>query len=257
MKWVWFALRILLLVIVFPFFNIVFIAGLVLFSFHTKYKLFWRNFIVQWWSRALLFIMNAHVKVEGTLPQPPFFLVSNHLGYLDILVYFSVLHCVFVSRHDVANWPLIGPIARSLNTLFIDRTRRADIPRVNKQIIQAMKVNKGLIIFPEGTSTGGKDVLPFKPSLLEYAARNSFPISYATVHYKVGPNDPPAQRSVCYWSDMHFASHLLNLLKLSRIDITIRFGEETIRSNDRKEIAVQAWEKVNSQFIPVYVENDL
>ncbi|KAA3656030.1 MAG: hypothetical protein DWQ10_16300, partial [Calditrichaeota bacterium] len=129
------------------------------------------------------------------------------------------------------------------------------IPRVNKQIIEAMKVNKGLIIFPEGTSSGGKDVLQFKPSLLDYPARNSFPISFATVHYKVGPQDPPAQWSVCYWNDMHFVSHFINMLKLSRIDATVQFGKETINSNNRKEIANQAWEKINAQFIPVYVEN--
>ncbi|KAA3619661.1 MAG: 1-acyl-sn-glycerol-3-phosphate acyltransferase [Calditrichaeota bacterium] len=254
MEWIRLALRLSILIFVFPAFYLALLLGLFLFSFKKKLKISWRNFIVQWWCRALVLILGIRVTVKGKPPETPFFLVSNHLGYIDIITYFTVLHCVFVSRHDLAQWPLFGLIARSINTLFIDRTRKMDIPRINNQIDLAMQENKGLIIFPEGTSTGGKDVLRFKPSLLEYAAKNRFPISYSSLHYETGVGDPPAHRSVCYWGDMHFVSHLFNLLKLSRVQATIRFGPETIQSNDRKAIAQSAWEKIYDQFQPVYVD---
>ncbi|KAA3660493.1 MAG: hypothetical protein DWQ10_06555, partial [Calditrichaeota bacterium] len=98
MEWVRLVLRIILLSIVFPSFYLVYIVGILLLSFNTKLKLLWRNFTVQWWCKALLLLLNVKVEVKGTRPTSPFFLVSNHLGYLDILVYFSILHCVFVSR---------------------------------------------------------------------------------------------------------------------------------------------------------------
>ncbi len=252
MEWLRLSLRAVLLLIVFPLFFLALLLGLFLLSFNKKLKLGWRNFIVQNWCRALLTIMNVRVSIHGKVPEPPFFLVSNHLGYMDILTYFTVLHGVFVSRHDIARWPVFGIIARSINTLFIDRTRKADIPRVNQQIDRVMRENRGLIIFPEGTSTGGKEVLRFKPSLLEYAARNQFPISYSTMHYKTGKKDPPAHQAVCYWGEMSFVPHLINLLKLSGVHATIHFGEETIQSDDRKEIACIAWEKVQAHFRPVY-----
>ncbi len=213
----------------------------------------WRNFMVSVWAKTLAKIMNLKVYVKGQPPQPPFFLVSNHLSYLDIIAYFTQVHCIFVAKAELAEWPFFGLLAKSANTMFIDRTNKKDIPRVIALIEQAIHASDGVIVFPESTSTKGDALLPFKSPLLEYAAEKNFPVSYATIHYRTGETDPPAYLAVCWWGDMTFGGHFLDLLKLSKIEATITFGSATVKGEDRKTIAQELWHLANEQFVPTAV----
>jgi 1-acyl-sn-glycerol-3-phosphate acyltransferase len=210
----------------------------------------WRNFIVQTWAKMVATIMHMKVYAQGQPPRPPFFLASNHLSYLDVIAYFTQVHCVFVAKAELADWPVFGFLAKSANTLFIDRKSKKDIPRVNALIEKAIHQSDGVIMFPESTSTKGREVLPFKSSLLAYAAEKNFPVSYATIHYRTGQADPPAYLAVCWWGDMTFGGHFLDLLKLSRIEATITFGSSKVQGRDRKNIAQELWDQINQQFVP-------
>jgi 1-acyl-sn-glycerol-3-phosphate acyltransferase len=216
----------------------------------TPIRLRWRNFIVQTWAKMVAMIMNLKMRAQGQPPGPPFFLASNHLSYLDVIAYFTQVHCVFVAKADLAGWPVFGFLAKSANTLFIDRNSKKDIPRVNALIEKAIHESDGVIMFPESTSTEGREVLPFKSSLLAYAADKNFPVSYATIHYRTGRSDPPAYLAVCWWGDMTFGGHFLDMLKLSRIEATITFGASRVQGRDRKNIAQQLWNQINQQFVP-------
>ncbi len=192
--------------------------------------------------------MQVHVK--GQPPQSPFYLVSNHLSYIDVIAYFTQVHCIFVAKAELADWPVFGLLAKSANTVFINRNSKKDIPRVNALIEQVIHESDGVIVFPEGTSTKGDEVLPFKSPLLEYAAEKKFPVSYATIRYRTGPIDPPAHLAVCWWGNMTFGGHFLDLLKLSQIEATIAFGPTTVKGSDRKIIAQELWDLINKQFVP-------
>lgn len=230
----------------------------VLASFSMPLRRRWRNFMVSMWAKTVAAIMNVKVHVKGQPPAPPFFLVSNHLSYLDIIAYFTQVHCIFVAKAELASWPIFGLLAKSANTMFIDRTNKKDILRVIALIEHAVHASDGVIVFPESTSTKGDEVLPFKSPLLEYAAGKNFPVSYATIHYRTGAADPPAHLAVCWWGDMTFGGHFLDLLKLSKIEATIAFGSTTINGNDRKMIAQELWQLVNKQFVPSYqAQSDL
>src|SRR4029079_551086 len=82
------------------------------------------------WSAVVMAAIGLRVRPRGTPPEPPFLLVANHLSYVDIPVLASRLGCVFVSKAEVRGWPLLGPICRTLGTIFIDREARRAIPRV-------------------------------------------------------------------------------------------------------------------------------
>ncbi len=112
---------------------------------------------------------------------------------------------------------------------------------MNALIDQALGEGQGVVLFAEGTSTRGDTVLPFKSSLLEQAARASFPVSYAALGYRTGEGEPPAHLSVCWWGEMTFMKHVIALLHLSQIQATVTFGAEPIQANDRKVLAERLW----------------
>ena len=233
------------------FFYLFFVAGKAVLLLFPRRRLWWRKIILNSWARTLALIIRMKVEVSGQPPRPPFFLVSNHLSYVDIIAYASLLDCVFVSRADIADWPGIGLLARVVGTIFINRQSIHDIPRVIGLVNQKLDDGLGVILFPEGTSTIGEGVLPFKPSLLEPAARATYPVSYASISYRTPASERPASDIVCWWGDADFIPHLIDLLKVPRFEAFIMFGDHAIQADDRKVLARNLWQAVNNQFIPM------
>lgn len=211
----------------------------------------WRNLIFRTWARAVAAIAGMKIETRGEPPRPPFFLVANHLSYVDIIVLAARLDCTFIARSDVAHWPIIGLLCRSMGTIFIDRASRSDIPRVIALMEEAIGRGQGVVLFPEGTSSEGAKVLKFNSSLLEPAARAGYPVSYASLSYRTPPGCVPARLSVCWWGDMTFTRHLLDLLRVPEFTATLIFGAQTIQDGDRKALARRLWQAVDEQFIPV------
>src|SRR5262245_6403438 len=162
----------------------------------------WRNGNFRGWARACSRLIGIVITVSNEPPKAPFLLVSNHLSYIDILVLAAQADCTFIAKAEVARWPLIGSLCRSMDTIFIDRSMRRDIPIVIQQIHQMLQGGLGVVLFAEGTSTNGQRVLPFKTSLLEFAACNQMPVHFACVSYSVPANETPADQSVCWWGEM-------------------------------------------------------
>jgi len=248
--------RLLALVLLTIFEYLLFTIGNFILFFFSAPRRHWRNFIVGAWAKTVASLVNMKVDVQGRPPRPPFFLVSNHLSYFDVIAYFTKVHCIFVAKAELATWPFFGWLAKAGNTLFIDRTNKKDIPRVIALIEKAIHESDGVMVFPEGTSSKGSEVLPFKSPLLEYAAEKNFPVSYATIHYRTAPFDPPAYLSVCWWGNMTFGGHFLDLLKLSRIEATLTFGSTTVQGHDRKTMAQELWNRINRQFVPTVNQGD-
>jgi len=217
----------------------------------TSNRTCWRHFIFRTLARTIARIVGMQIEVRGTVPSTPFFLVSNHLSYVDIVLFASQVDCVFIAKSDVRNWPLIGLIAESMDTIFINRESRCDLISANAHIEDTLRRGESVILFAEGTSTRGKTVLPFKPSLLDVAARMGIPVSFASVTYRTPDGEIPADLSVCWWGDMTFASHFFNLLKLPEFHARLTFGSEPIQDTNRKQLARALHQSITNQFIPV------
>ncbi|HSE97439.1 MAG TPA: 1-acyl-sn-glycerol-3-phosphate acyltransferase [Blastocatellia bacterium] len=231
----------------------VFSAGSVLALSFARARYRWRSFMFRSWARATARLLSISIEVRGTPPRPPFFLVSNHLSYVDIVVLASVIDSVFIAKAEVSRWPVIGALCRSVGTIFIDREKRSDVARVNALIEEALASGKGVMLFAEGTSTEGATVRQFKPALLEQAAVLRMPVSYSAVSYSTPAGEMPAHLSVCWWGDMTFLDHLYGLFGLREIRATLAFGPRPIQEADRKLLAIKLREAVEEQFVPVVV----
>ena len=211
----------------------------------------WRRRVMRRWCQAMCWALGVRVERLGRPPAPGAFVVCNHLSYLDVVVLGGATDTVFVSKAEVADWPVIGSLARQFGTIFLTRERKRDLPAVNVAIRAALARGEGVVVFPEGTSTKGEDVLTFRPSLLAPAADGVLEVVAAAVSYRTAPGDPPASLSVCWWGDMPFTPHVRELLQLERVEALLEFDPEPIRSADRKDLAEKLLRKVKSRFRPV------
>lgn len=209
----------------------------------------WRARIYRIWARLFLLNMGVRVTVRGEPPKAPFFLVSNHLSYVDIPLLANYLDAAFISKAEVEQWPFLGTISRWAGTIFIDRSIKRDITRVLREIDDRLAHRQGVVVFPEGTSSAGVEVHSFLPSLLQIPALGSYPVSYASLAYQTPPGEDPAHLAVCWWGDMTFFSHFYKLLGIRRFEASVTFGAEPISDSDRKQLAARLHRAISEQFV--------
>jgi 1-acyl-sn-glycerol-3-phosphate acyltransferase len=195
-------------------------------------------------SKRVLRVLGVRVHAAGNFPDHGV-LVSNHLSYIDILVYNSVHPCVFVSKSEVRGWPVFGWLARMANTIFVDRARTRSTAAANTQMEQHLYRELAgeavpLVFFPEGTTTDSTYMLPFRSSLFQPVCSVDVPVYPAHLRYSLLAGNAPGttvEQDVCYWGDMDFAPHMLRFLRLDGVQAEIVFGAEPIYSRDRKQAA--------------------
>src|SRR5207302_1137959 len=161
------------------------------------------------WSRRTLPRMGIRVEVMGAFPGAGL-IASNHLSYLDILVYSAVAPCAFVAKREIRAWPAVGWIATLAATIYVDRSRRSETRTIQPEIQSALASGLRLFLFPEGTSSGGSCVLPFHSSLFQPAVDLQVAVFAASIEYAIP--DGVAGTEACYFGTMKLLPHLMNLL---------------------------------------------
>ncbi|MEM6374994.1 MAG: lysophospholipid acyltransferase family protein [Pseudomonadota bacterium] len=161
-------------------------------------------------------------------------IVANHASWLDILVLGAAQPVVFVSKADVADWPVIGALARMVGTVFIARDpRQAALQKM--RLAEALAEGQVLVLFPEGTSTDGLRVLRFKSTLMAAFDLTAGPqaplIQPVTVQYSA-PDTIDEPRFYAWWGDMALAPHLWSILGQSRQGHVTITRHELVRASD-------------------------
>lgn len=198
------------------------------------------------WAYGIARIWGMKIRISGSPPSAPFFLVSNHISYTDIILLCATSPAWFISKSEVADWPLIGPLTRVGPTIYINREQRRDVKRMN-QLISDLVGNGGAVgFFPEGTTSDGTGLLPFKPSLFQPMVEAGLPVTTAAIVYETPPGTPPASEWIAWVGDTAFAPHAGYLLAQPGFTAHIRFGEETVTATDRKQLAAACEAKVKA-----------
>lgn len=206
-----------------------------------------KRVIAKVWFAACRKITGLKVTVHGgPVDAPGTLYIANHVSYLDIIVLGQLLDARFVAKSDVANWPLFGLLARLAGTLFVTRDRRKSV-HDSQQIQAAVSAGDQLIMFPEGTSSNGRAVLPFKSALFSGVDPACVPtnirlqpISIAYTNYADGRPLKGALTDLYAWyGDMTLFGHLMTVfgLKGASVDVRLLPSIHPSAFTDRKRLA--------------------
>ncbi len=204
--------------------------------------------------RGLVWMMSFNVRVHGTLTTAkPTLFVSSHSSYLDVLVLGSVIPAAFVAKADVANWPFIGWISKLQRTVFIERKSSHAAAQRNSMRVH-LERGESLILFPEGTSSDGLLILPFKSSLFSLAAERLpdgrpvmvQPVSITCTEISGMPIGRAWRPFYAWYGEMTFLPHLWRVFKLGHFTVDIVFHPPVTIADfaDRKEMARYCHAKV-------------
>jgi 1-acyl-sn-glycerol-3-phosphate acyltransferase len=151
---------------------------------------------------------------------------------------------VFVSKSDVRKWPVIGRLLECAGTILADRSRRSSASATSQEILRVIECGLPVVLFPEGTSSDGSSVLPFKPSLLQIALDIHKPITPAAISYTSTTGD--LKNDVCYWGDHTFVTHLFRLAKIRNLSAHLAIGHAPPLPDDRKAAALTLHAEVSA-----------
>jgi 1-acyl-sn-glycerol-3-phosphate acyltransferase len=199
------------------------------------------------WPRRFLGLaaraVGARVSITGTpLPGDVFF-IANHVSWVDILALGGASGAAFISKDDVAAWPVVGWLAAQNNTVYIARERRADISEQVRVIRDAMAGHQPLALFPEGTTGDGRTLLPFKPSLLEVMLPPPRAVMIQPVHIDYGA----ASAQIAWLGDEPAGSNASRLLaRRGPLPVTLHFLDpfDPAAMPDRKTLAAEAQKRI-------------
>jgi len=202
------------------------------------------------WCRRIVAAMGIECRVTGTLPSAevgPVSVVSNHLSYLDILLYSAARPFVMVSKSEVKAWPLLGRLTAQAGTVYVDREGGpSTYPAVNRAMAEAYKSGLPVLFFPEGTTTNGSEVLPFRRGLFHSVLNNGVELRTAALRFSLGDANGNASVAddVCWWGDALFGPHIFRCLGLKGVSARILFDDAVVQGADRFELSERARDRV-------------
>jgi len=196
---------------------------------------------VQLWHRKALHLFGLERVLVGEIPAGPCLIVSNHLSWIDILMIGSIMNVRFLSKAEVASWPLVGRLATGAGTLYVHRGDRRSAEQALDDIAQALAAGDRVVVFPEGTSTRGPMPIKFRSRLIEAARRVGVPVVPMALSYH-----GPGKEFASYAGDDEFVSHMSRLSRAPFIRGRVAVGRPIACDEPAAAIARQAQADVES-----------
>lgn len=177
--------------------------------------------------------IGVEVVAEGDPPLDGL-VVSNHLSYLDVLAYASLMPCAFVAKQEVRGWPVFGRFATMGGTIYVNRQQHGANGGPARLMEEALEANVPVALFPEGTSSDGQSVLRFRSGFFEPAVRTKALVTAAAIGYT---SSTAEEAALAYHGEDVFAPHLVRTLGQRKVEARVIFAGRGRRYTDRKEAA--------------------
>jgi 1-acyl-sn-glycerol-3-phosphate acyltransferase len=204
------------------------------------------HILIQYWAKRLLRILRIKITLSGEvlkfLSKDTYLIVSNHISWLDIPVIFSLKPITFVSASDVKTWPIIGILAKISGAIFVDRNRKSSLVEVIQAMNHHFKNEKqSICIFPEGITSNGYQVLPFKSNLFQSAFESNKLLLPLSIKYK--ENNVLTNRTSFHGSTTLFQS-FKRVAKSNLIEVVVDIGHPVKPTQSRKDLSLKIQEAI-------------
>jgi 1-acyl-sn-glycerol-3-phosphate acyltransferase len=179
------------------------------------------------WARLGRWCLGIRARAVGDLPAAGSLVVANHHTYADVVTLGGFVPCIFAARHDMRRWPLFGALAASGATIFVDRGNRRAGVRAVSRAATALAAGATVLAFPEGTTSDGSDMLPFRSGFFQAALEAGAPVVPAAIRYLALDGRPiaAAERSIVGWYGKEsFLGHAWRLVTRRSVEAEVRFG---------------------------------
>lgn len=205
-----------------------------------------KHALIKWWCTRLLKHFNLTVIAHGQVPTKQtrgHMFVANHISWADIHAINSVIPVRFVAKMEIKHWPVFGYLVKKSGTLFINRASRKDAARIVKEAAESLLQGDNLCFFPEGTTTEGDEVLPFKSSIIQASINANSHLTPVAIKYI--NQDGSINKSAAYAGETTLFESMANVLNQPAPTIELHFFDpiEPL-SQTRQAIASQAHEKI-------------
>lgn len=211
----------------------------------------------KFFSGLFLKILSVNLNIHN-MPQADqkFLLVSNHLGFLDILMICSTMPTLFVTSIEMKETPFLGMLTEMGGCIYVERRSRTKILEELGSIVEVLKQGFRVTLYPEATSTNGEQVLPFKKTLLMAASQAGVPIQPIVVNFRKinGEGFTTKWRDhVCWYGDTPFISAGWRTLTLKSVEAEIEFLELVWAQpeDDRALVASRVHALISQKYVPV------
>lgn len=197
-----------------------------------------RDHVISRWSHQLLKVLDISVVVRGTPPGTDLanvMFVANHISWIDIHALNSVRTARFVAKSEIRDWPLFGWFAIKVNTLFVDRDKRHEAARIVNNTAEALRAGDCICFFPEGTTTDGTELKPFKGSLLQAAIEAQSQVWPVSIQYPT--IDGQANTAMAYWGEMNLIESMRLVIGQHAPVVELHFSEPIVAEHhDRRRL---------------------
>lgn len=208
------------------------------------------------WHKTMCALFGVSVEQRGNMAHPDghgIFIAANHISWMDILVLSSLAPISFIAKDEVKEWPVFGSLAKWQDSIFVDRSSRLSVRTQAEAINQRLLAGDNIVLFPEGTTSDGNFIYPFKSSLFGAlgvgAQEMTSPIQPVSIAYVSHHGLPMSrfERPLAAWpGDVGMTTHLLRVLREARLGVVVTFGEPIRQTEqmNRKQITALAQQRV-------------
>ena len=202
--------------------------------------------IIKWWCGGLLRAFNIKVVTFGNLPPSTttgVMFVANHISWSDIHALNSKIALRFIAKSEIRSWPVFGYLVAKANTLFIDRSKKQEAAKIVNITAASLMAGDNLCFFPEGTTTDGKQVLPFKSSVLQAAITANSTIWPVAIRYV--NTDGRINTNMAYAGDTGLIESMLEVVKQINASVELHFlSPIETTGKDRRQLTQAAYEEI-------------